>query len=176
VAGLRRHVDCLPETGRNANATCGKLPRKGKIMRFHSPHCSKEALSTPSERRAPPVSTPEQRANARAALAARRAACTLRRDFLDAGEWDCLAQAAGIRLPQWHQAPTPGAVERWLRRLGVSFASYREYSGDTTLATFSRLNPDWPLRAWVGMLLEGLSAGILPARVTGRRQSDVSTL
>ena len=78
----------------------------------------------------------------------------LRNDFLDADHWAELAKALGLRLPLWRQPPTRGQMSKWLRKLGVSLTQYQEWSGDQTLEEFAKRNPSWPLRAWVGMLLE----------------------
>jgi hypothetical protein len=47
-------------------------------------------------------------------------------------------------------------MEVWLRRLGIRRHTYLRVTGERTLSDFGRANPDWPLRAWVGLLLEVL--------------------
>lgn len=118
-----------------------------------------------------PAPSAEQRERARQALQAKRAegAARYQQDFLDAPEWEQLARERGVRLPQWHQAPTAGALRRWLARVGVSATAYRDYSAETNLSQFAANNPDWPLRAWVGLILEALDAGLLAAH--GRSKS-----
>ncbi len=83
----------------------------------------------------------------------------LRRDFLDAPHWTELARRYGVRLPQWWVPCTPTHMRRWLRRLGFSLAWYRDWSGDRDVTLFAERNPDWPLRAFVGLLLEELEHG-----------------
>ena len=120
---------------------------------------------------------PEDLDAARAALKAKREvgyAC-YRQDFLDATTWDELARAYGVRLPQWHQGPTPGQMQRWLKKCGVSTTVYWEYSADKPLSEFARLNPDWPLRAWVGLLLEAIDVGHI-ASTLKRREPKVEEL
>jgi len=101
---------------------------------------------------------PEQRAKSaatRAANAAARAASPLRRDFLDDQFWQDLASRYNVRLPAWGVPITSGAIERWLRKLGLTIEWYRdEWSGERNLSDFAKRNPRWPLRAWVGLMLE----------------------
>ena len=93
----------------------------------------------------------------RASLAANRAAgAHFRRDFLDAVDWEALARARGLRLPQWHHACTPGGMRRWLRKLGITVEDYLSFAGERTLRDFGRKNPDWSLRAWAGVVLDSL--------------------
>lgn len=77
-----------------------------------------------------------------------------RRDFPDAPLWEELASARGIRLPQWHEPPTPGQMGKWLRKLGISWQDYKVLTGERKMTDFARNNPDWGLRPWVGLLLE----------------------
>ena len=122
------------------------------------------------QRRVPPQSTPEQRARAQAARRASiQAGKRFRQDFLEAPRWTRLATAAGRRLPAWHIAPTP-------RRLALTFTlllrakqgsetpvkagqpgTFADLFGCTP-ARLIALNPDWPLRALVGLMLEALAA------------------
>ena len=82
----------------------------------------------------------------------------LRTDFLDASSWVHLASVQGVRLPRWSTVCTPGSMEKWLRKVKVSRAEYLAWSGETSLKDFARANPSWPLRAWVGVLLEWICA------------------
>ena len=78
---------------------------------------------------------------------------TLRSNFADAGHWDELAKSHSYRLPKWSE---PCSVERmrlWMDRLNISNRLYKEQTG-TTLDQFIELNPAWPLRAFVGLLME----------------------
>ncbi len=105
-----------------------------------------------------PVSTLRFSAAARArAVGSRRAAIAAgahyRRNWLDASRWAELAVQRRIRLPQWHEAPTPGKLKFWLQTLvGTPF---RAVHGDTmTPPKLIALNPTMPLRAFVGQMLE----------------------
>ena len=80
----------------------------------------------------------------------------LRRQFLDSGVWDDLARTAGVRLPNWDTSCV-GNMRRWLTKLGLSVAEYKAEFGGRTLGDWPRLNPTWPLRSWVGLLLEYLA-------------------
>jgi hypothetical protein len=101
--------------------------------------------------------TTEMRAKASATRRVR--AATLRRGFADAPAWERLASAAGVRQPAWHEPVTTGAITRWCKRLGIALDAYRTWWGGATLRDFPQQNPDWPLRAWVGLVLEALAQG-----------------
>jgi hypothetical protein len=100
--------------------------------------------------------TPEARVRAaEARRAAIRAGAHYRRDYLDAESWAQLARERGIRLPQWHEAPTPGKLKFWLQTLvGEPF---RAFYGEITPARLIALNPTMPLRAFVGQMLDMVS-------------------
>ncbi len=108
--------------------------------------------------RKPPVSTDAQRAAGRAKLAERRRNNPYRKDFLDSDEWERMAHERGLRLPQWHIGPTPGRIQVWLRKLGISRTAFLEWGNFRSFGDFAALNPDWPMRALVGLLLEQLDA------------------
>lgn len=78
----------------------------------------------------------------------------LRDNFLDANHWKELAQKYYIRLPVWKTEPTPEKMRFWLRKFRVSEKDYLDATGYKRLENFMELNPDWPLRAWLGLLLE----------------------
>jgi hypothetical protein len=90
---------------------------------------------------------------AEGARAAREAGAHYRRDFSSAEYWNELAAERGIRLPQWHIGPTKTTIRRWLKTLGISVDQYREWSG-LELDGFAKYNPDWPMRALLGDILE----------------------
>jgi len=104
--------------------------------------------------------TPEMRAKGLAAREAR--AATLRRDFADVPEWDRLASTYGVtRQPAWGEAVTTGKITTWCKRLGITLDAYKAWWGGTSLRDFQQQNPDWPLRAWLGLVLEALADGTL---------------
>ncbi len=78
----------------------------------------------------------------------------LRNNFADEDTWLELAKRFYIRLPIWKTEPTDSAMQKWLRRFKVTERDYLMATGYTQLSDFRRLNPDWPLRAFVGVLLE----------------------
>ena len=97
-------------------------------------------------------STPEIRAKAHAARLAKIAGgAKYRRDFMDSDLWDQLAKTRGIRLPPWWAAPTRGKLNSWWKRLGD--CPFFEAYGCKASGLIER-NPDYPLRAFVGMMLE----------------------
>jgi hypothetical protein len=79
----------------------------------------------------------------------------LTRKFSDAGRWDELAAKylPRYRLPGWDTPCHPVAMRWWLKRLGMSERAYEKATA-TSLEDFIRLNPGWPLRAWIGTVLE----------------------
>jgi len=72
----------------------------------------------------------------------------------DAANWTELASKRGLRLPSSKTRCTRGGMEKWLRRLGLSTDWYREYTGFRSLSEWIAANPDWPLKAFVGLMLE----------------------
>lgn len=103
--------------------------------------------------------TPEQR---KASLAAaqrktaelRASAGELKQDWLDSESWSELARDRELRLPPWHLRPTPTLISRYCRKLDIRKREFLEWGGYSKTEDFERLNPRWPLRALVGVLLE----------------------
>ena len=77
-----------------------------------------------------------------------------REDFTDAEFWGDLAKKLYVHLPIWSIEVTTEKMKKWLRKFRVKEKEYLEATGYDTLEDFQRLNPTWPLRAWVGLLLE----------------------
>jgi hypothetical protein len=76
-------------------------------------------------------------------------------DFMDSPIWDDLAKEYGIRLPNWWQPPEVRMMRRYLRRLNIKERDYCLACGEGyTLDKFASNNPTFPLRAFVGNLLE----------------------
>lgn len=88
--------------------------------------------------------------------------------FADSNLWLELAKERKLRLPLWRMACTTGGMRKYLKKLNVSVDDYLTYSGERILKDFPRRNPEWPLRAWVGLLLEWLSWKDLPAVPSSR--------
>lgn len=89
----------------------------------------------------------------------RHGKCHLLRDFPQARVWEKLAKAKGLRLPRWNTRCTPSPMGAWLKKLGISVNQHNEWGGFSTLGEWIDLNPDWPLRAWVGLMLEYRDGG-----------------
>ena len=91
-----------------------------------------------------------------------------RADFADASHWERLAPARGVRLPQWATRNTSGKTVRWLRKLGWTVPQFYDWYGgdakDQRLGCFAKANPTWPLRAFVGLLLEAEQTEVWLAR------------
>lgn len=77
------------------------------------------------------------------------------RHFLDAKYWDGLAAVylRQYRLPRWDAPCEPEAMRQWLDRLDMTEAAYMRWT-KTSLVDFFTLNPTWPLRAFIGTVLE----------------------
>jgi len=74
--------------------------------------------------------------------------------FMDSERWTELAKDAGIRLPQWRTPCTTGKMKWYLGKIGVSLPKYLAYWNEPSLKKFIQMNPEWPLRAWLGIELE----------------------
>lgn len=82
-------------------------------------------------------------------------AATARR-FTDAQHWDQLATAYLSRydLPAWDVPYTPKATATWLDRLDLPLSAWLAVGNYPDVAEFAVLNPGWPLRAAIGLMLE----------------------
>lgn len=74
-------------------------------------------------------------------------------DFLDARYWDDLAKDLPYVMPRWNRSCTESDMEVWLHRFDLTKAKYKAMTG-LSLRGFIDRNPTWPLRAFVGLLLE----------------------
>lgn len=75
--------------------------------------------------------------------------------WADADHWDRLAAVYLPRydLPRWDEPCEPEAMRRWLGRLDMMEKQYIQAT-NTGLVAFCELNPTWPLRAFIGTVLE----------------------
>jgi hypothetical protein len=77
-------------------------------------------------------------------------------------------------------------MRRWLKKLGISVKDYLDWQGEgpldpetnknrrATLKDFAERNPDWPLRAWVGLLMETfIDAGQVEVTAAGPQIEDL---
>lgn len=78
----------------------------------------------------------------------------LKTDWLDSDLWNEIAAERGLKLPIWQYPPTNQNITRWLRKLDIRRSEFLQWGGYAELSDFARLNPTWPLRALVGVLLE----------------------
>lgn len=74
----------------------------------------------------------------------------------DRNHWIELARTYKVRLPYWSRPCTTGGMRRFLRKINVSVEDYIARTNSVRLRDFIDMNPDWPLRAWVGLELEWL--------------------
>ena len=78
----------------------------------------------------------------------------LKQAFADTAHWRELAAAAGFRLPLWYLPASAGGVRRYALGLGLTLEQITDATGCKSFRTFAEMNPDWPLWAVVGLLLE----------------------
>jgi len=74
----------------------------------------------------------------------------------DRAYWILMAKRRGIRLPLWRMPCTTGGFRRFLKKLSITVNDYLVVNNDNRLNDFITMNSNWPLRAWVGHLLEWL--------------------
>ena len=76
----------------------------------------------------------------------------LEQDFQDSEKWDELAEnQTNYRLPDWDVPCAVAKMKEWEKRLDIT--DYQEVT-QTSRQDWMALNPTWPLRAYVGLLLE----------------------
>lgn len=76
--------------------------------------------------------------------------------FAERYVWLELAKARKLRLPLWRFPCTTTGMRRYLKKLQIEVPEYLEVNNEKNLRHFGKLNPDWPLRAWIGLQLEWL--------------------
>lgn len=77
----------------------------------------------------------------------------MKTDFRDGAGWELLCDKTRYILPDWSVSPTKENIRIWLNRLEIKEADYME-AMQTNIEDMIALNPTWPLRAFVGLLLE----------------------
>jgi len=84
--------------------------------------------------------------------------------------WDELAKSflPKYPLPRWDKPCEPKAMRLWADRLDLGeddldkvpakerkkWLTYYEFAQNTTMEEFIELNPGWPLRAFIGLMME----------------------
>ena len=77
----------------------------------------------------------------------------MKAEFCDDVVWQELCEKTRYVLPNWDVEATPENIRIWLNRLEINEAGYRE-AMQTSIQDMIVLNPGWPLRSLVGILLE----------------------
>mgnify|MGYP001585988676 FL=1 len=77
----------------------------------------------------------------------------LKTEFKDDETWQELCEKTRYVLPNWDVTATPMNIRIWLNRLEIKEVDYRE-AMQTSIQDMISMNPDWRLRAFVGLLLE----------------------
>jgi hypothetical protein len=73
--------------------------------------------------------------------------------FADDEHWQTLIKLTKYQLPKYTAPLDAKAMKLWLERMDKNEKWHREVFS-CTLEEFMDMNPRWPLRAWVGLLLE----------------------
>ena len=81
-------------------------------------------------------------------------------EFTDAQWWDNLWDQHHIpyQQPKWSERCTTKRMGYWLKELNKTETWYKRKTM-TSLNEFVDLNPTWPLRAWLGTVMELLNEG-----------------
>jgi hypothetical protein len=82
------------------------------------------------------------------------------RDFYaeDRETWATAARVEGVRLPSdWTEPCTTARMHNFLTKAGIPKQKYNEWWGMNIKQTIDA-NPEWPLRAWAGIVVEHLQA------------------
>ena len=76
-------------------------------------------------------------------------------DFHDSAYWRLLESKhlSRYQLPNWGRATTESEMSVWLKRMGLGEREYVN-THHITLKDWIEMNPDWPLRAFIGEALE----------------------
>lgn len=77
----------------------------------------------------------------------------MKAEFCDDVVWQELCDKTRYVLPKWDVEATPDNIRVWLNRLEIKEGDYRE-AMQTSIKDLIELNQTWPLRAFVGLLLE----------------------
>lgn len=112
------------------------------------------------------IGSPDMAAKAKAAreAAQEHARQNLKLDFADAPYWRALAGMYNVRLPAWYVTVTGARLRRFADRIGLSLEQAQAATGCKTMAAIARQNPQYPLFAHVGLLLEiARDIGIAPS-------------
>lgn len=81
--------------------------------------------------------------------------------FLDINHWRMLASRYGVNLPKSNLSTAKEKhARRFLSRVGIHPEEYNSKVGEK-VAEFFRLNPNWPVYAWAGLVLEWIDEGEL---------------
>lgn len=101
--------------------------------------------------------TAEQREKGRLArMENARPKAHLRTDFADEPTWAELGSALKFRLPGYGVECTRARMVRAIHKAGWGLDDYRKWCGYKQPEDWAAANPDWPLRAFVGLLLEAV--------------------
>lgn len=75
-------------------------------------------------------------------------------DFADEQYWLELFKQYRIPKPAYYLPPTKKLMRKYLRKVHVTEKEYKMITAFDDLDEFAKLNPTWPLWAWLGTVLE----------------------
>ena len=84
----------------------------------------------------------------------KQAGLLLRQDFADKPEWLRLASEQGVSMPSWWLKPTSGNITKFMKKIDVSIEEFKLVHGISRLSEFEQMNPEWPMWALFGLMLE----------------------
>lgn len=79
---------------------------------------------------------------------------SLKQDWFDAPYWRHLARSRHFRFADYYQPITTRGIRRTLTKLSLTGTEFRKYFGEITYNRYVSLNPNVPLWAFQGILLE----------------------
>lgn len=77
-----------------------------------------------------------------------------KQDFKDEKGWREYASRLGIAMPPRHHKPTTGRIAKFRKRAEVSVQEIKDSTGVSTVQELIDCNPDWPMWAIAGLVLE----------------------
>ena len=77
----------------------------------------------------------------------------------------------GFPLAKRGWKPNTGRMERFLKKLGITGAQYRIWSGGQPLNEFAKANPGWTQKAWEVLILENLDIILAATQIANESRS-----
>ncbi|WP_250519204.1 hypothetical protein [Caballeronia sp. ATUFL_M1_KS5A] len=84
----------------------------------------------------------------------------LKQRWLDAPMWDRLYSQFNLRKPPSYLPCSPKYMRRYLSKAEVAVSQCLEFTGFRTLKAYGETNPNVPLWAFLGTILEAKASGV----------------